>query len=212
MVHVADIATSAMALPKVVRKGRAYRGFDVMVSIGVLVLTSPVLLLAVLAILFESGGSPFYLQRRLGMGGMPFFIIKLRTMIPDAERDCGPKLAENNDPRITAVGRFLRKTHIDELPQFINVLKGEMSVVGPRPERPELHGEICNDLPSYNYRLCIEPGITGLAQVRGDYHLDFQHKLKYDMLYMRRQSILLDLKIIAETILVILSPRSSAPG
>ena len=204
MVHVAEIGINAIELPVPVRKGWIRRSFDVFVSLSVLLITSPVQLLAVIAIMIESPGSPFYLQHRLGLAGMPFYIIKLRTMIRDAERDCGPKLAEDNDPRITTVGRFLRKTHIDELPQFINVLKGDMAIVGPRPERPELHGEICDDLPSYGKRLCIEPGITGLAQVRGDYHLDFRRKLKYDMLYIRKQSIFLDLKIIAATLILIL--------
>lgn len=204
MVHVAEIGVDAIELRIPVRKGWIRRSFDVFVSLGVLLITAPILLLAVIAIMIESQGSPFYLQRRLGLAGMPFYIIKLRTMIHNAERDCGPKLADEDDPRITKVGRFLRKAHIDELPQFINVLKGDMAVVGPRPERPELHGEICGALPSYGRRLCIEPGITGLAQVRGDYYLDFRRKLKYDLLYIRKQSIFLDLKIIAATLILIL--------
>lgn len=204
MVHVAEIGVDAIELRIPVRKGWMRRSFDVFVSLGVLLITAPILLLAVIAIMIESQGSPFYMQRRLGLAGMPFYIIKLRTMIHNAERDCGPKLADEDDPRITKVGRFLRKAHIDELPQFINVLKGDMAVVGPRPERPELHGEICTDLPTYDRRLCIKPGITGLAQVRGDYYLDFRRKLKYDLLYIRKQSIFLDLKIIAATLILIL--------
>lgn len=204
MVHVAEIGVDAIELRIPVRKGWIRRSFDVFVSLGVLLITAPILLLAVIAIMIESQGSPFYMQRRLGLAGMPFYIIKLRTMIHNAERDCGPKLADEDDPRITKVGRFLRKAHIDELPQFINVLKGDMAVVGPRPERPELHGEICGALPTYDRRLCIKPGITGLAQVRGDYYLDFRRKLKYDLLYIRKQSIFLDLKIIAATLILIL--------
>lgn len=209
MVHVINIGATAIDLPVEVRKGWVRRTLDVLVSLTVLTLTSPVLLLAMLAIIIESPGSPFYLQRRLGIGGIPFKIIKLRTMVLDAERECGPVLAGSKDPRATIIGRVLRRTHIDELPQFVNVLKGDMAIVGPRPERPELHAQIIHDIPAYESRLRIEPGITGLAQVRGDYHLDFRHKLRYDLLYIRKQCMLVDLRIMASTLLVILTIKGS---
>jgi lipopolysaccharide/colanic/teichoic acid biosynthesis glycosyltransferase len=209
MVHVINIGATAIDLPVEVRKGWVRRTFDVLVSLTVLTLTSPILLPAMLAIVIESPGNPFYLQRRLGIGGIPFNIIKLRTMVLDAERECGPVLADCKDPRATFIGRVLRRTHIDELPQFINVLKGEMAIVGPRPERPELHARIMYDIPAYENRLRIEPGITGLAQVRGDYHLDFRHKLRYDLLYIRKQCMLVDLRIMASTLLVILTMKGS---
>ncbi len=196
-------------LSGVVRRNPARRCFDVILATAVLTLTAPLLLLAILAIIIESPGSPFFVQRRLGLAGRPFDIIKLRTMIPNAEGSCGPTLASMNDPRITAVGWFLRRTHIDELPQFMNVLRGDMGVVGPRPERPELYSEIVRDVPDYGERLKVEPGITGLAQTRGDYHLSFRNKLRYDLLYIQKQSFVFDIKIIAATILTVLTMRGS---
>jgi len=187
-----------------------YRVFEVVFSIAILALTLPLLIVAVLAIVIESPGNPFFRQIRLGKGGREFEMIKLRTMIPDAELHCGPKLAERNDPRITLVGYILRRTRIDELPQFVNVIKGEMAIVGPRPERPELYDQIRCEVPAYRLRLAVRPGITGLAQTRGDYHLDFRHKLRYDLLYISNKSLLLDLKIMAATLLVVLSRKGSA--
>jgi lipopolysaccharide/colanic/teichoic acid biosynthesis glycosyltransferase len=206
------IGTDALALepPLAARRGIARRWFDIIFSLLILIIAFPVLLLAIAAILVESPGNPFYLQLRMGLGGKPFDIIKLRTMVPEAERSCGPKLCDKNDSRVTTVGRFLRRTHIDEIPQFINVLRGDMAIVGPRPERPELHAEIIKDIPDYGARLYIKPGITGLAQIRGDYHIDFRHKLRYDLVYIRSQCFLLDLKIMAATLWLLLAMRDSA--
>ena len=209
MVHVAGSKAWAFELSGVIRRSLLRRFFDILFASAVLTATAPLLLLAIVAIVVESPGSPFFLQRRLGLGGRPFDIIKLRTMIPDAESSCGPTLARKNDPRITAVGWFLRKTHIDELPQFINVLRGEMAIVGPRPERPELYTEIIREVPAYSERLRVEPGITGLAQTRGDYHLSFKNKLRYDLLYIEKQSFGFDMKIVAMTILTVITMRGS---
>ena len=209
MSQAAGSRTLAIELSGVVRRSLPRRCFDIILATAILTVTAPLLLLAILAIVIESPGSPFFLQRRLGLGGQPFDIIKLRTMIPNAEGSCGPTLASRNDPRITAVGWFLRRTHVDELPQFMNVLRGEMAIVGPRPERPELYADIIREVPDYGERLKVEPGITGLAQTRGDYHLSFRNKLRYDHLYIQKQSFVFDLKIVAATILTVITMRGS---
>jgi lipopolysaccharide/colanic/teichoic acid biosynthesis glycosyltransferase len=190
-------------------RGILYRAFEIVFALTIFIITSPFLVVAIMAIMIESPSSPFFRQKRLGKGGREFEIIKLRTMIPDAERYCGPKLADHNDPRITHVGYVLRRMRIDELPQFINVIRGEMAIVGPRPERPELYDQIAGSVPAYRRRLAVKPGITGLAQVRGNYHLDFRHKLRYDLLYVQNKSIILDLKLMAATLWVVLTRKGS---
>lgn len=150
-----------------------------------------------------------YSQVRAGRDNRLFKVHKFRTMIDGAERLTGPVMASANDPRITKVGSFLRKTRLDELPQLWNVLKGEMSFVGPRPERPNFIQEFARMNPSYNYRMKVKPGITGLAQVKGNYSTDFRDKLKFDLLYIRNYSIFLDLQIIANTLQVIFTPKKA---
>lgn len=150
-----------------------------------------------LAIWLEDRGRVFLVQRRVGRGGVPFDMFKFRTMIEDAERLTGPVLAVDGDARSTSVGALLRRLHLDELPQMINVAKGEMSFVGPRPERPELAAQIARDVPRFADRLRVRPGIAGLAQARGTYHTRPQSKLRYDMVYIGSMGPLLDLKLLA---------------
>ncbi len=156
-----------------------------------------------LAIWLDDRGPVFYRQVRCGQGGRPFKIIKFRSMVKDAEAEGRPVWAAEEDPRVTRVGRVLRRTHIDELPQIINVFKGEMSIVGPRPERPELVAELEDQIPFYRARLAVKPGVTGWAQVNYGYGRSVEDalvKLQYDLFYIKHQSLWLDLKVIWRTI------------
>jgi lipopolysaccharide/colanic/teichoic acid biosynthesis glycosyltransferase len=162
-------------------------------------------LLFVLAALIKltSKGSVFFRQPRVGKNGKVFEIIKLRTMHLDAEQSTGPIWAKPNDPRITPVGKFLRMTHLDEVPQLLNVIKGEMSIVGPRPERPVFVDRFRNQIPYYSERLRVKPGITGLAQVCHKYDetlRDVKRKLAYDLLYIQRMCLMVDLAILFMTV------------
>jgi lipopolysaccharide/colanic/teichoic acid biosynthesis glycosyltransferase len=160
-----------------------------------------------LAILLESGRPIFYRQERVGQGGVPFMILKLRTMVQDAEKDGQPRWAGQNDARITPVGRFLRRTRIDELPQLINVLRGDMSFVGPRPERPFFVRHLLEDIPYYDVRHSVKPGVTGWSQVRYPYGASVEDslaKLQYDLYYVKNHSLFLDLLILIDTVQVVL--------
>ena len=148
-----------------------------------------------LAIRLDDHGRVFYVQRRLGRHGHPFRIIKFRTMVEDAEIETGPVRAGPEDARMTRVGRALRRFHLDELPQVVNVLRGEMSLVGPRPERPELAERLEREIPGFSLRLRVRPGLIGLAQARGGYHLHPRRKLHYDNLYIDTMNPWLDLKL-----------------
>jgi len=172
------------------------RLFDIfLASIG-LILSLPLWLIIAIAIKLEDGGPIFYSQERIGKDGKIFRILKFRSMIPDAEKDTGAVWASEDDPRVTKVGRILRATAMDELPQLLNILKGDMSFVGPRPERPELVEEFTKKFPDFKKRFAVKPGLTGIAQIYGQYDTPPQHKLKYDLLYIKKQSFLLDLKLI----------------
>ena len=189
------------------------RIFDVVVSFFMLIINLPTMLLAALAIWVESGykGSVFYNQVRVGAGGKIFSVYKFRSMIENAEVD-GAQYAAEDDPRITKVGHFIRKTRIDELPQLVNVLRGEMSFVGPRPERPVFVDQLKNNIPYYNLRHSLKPGITGWAQVRypyGDNDEDSAQKLQFDLYYMKNYSLFLDLSVIFQTVSVILWRKGS---
>ncbi len=180
---------------------RALKRFiDVSLSALFLVLTSPVMALAAALVLVEDGPPVLYRQERVGRSGRPFTVIKIRTMVRGAEAKTGPVLARPDDPRMTRTGRWLRKLHLDELPQLWNVLRGEMSLVGPRPERPELHDEVVAAMPHFAQRLRLLPGLTGLAQVQGGYDTLPHEKLKFDMLYSLRASATLDVQIILRTV------------
>lgn len=167
----------------------------------------PVFLLAPLAIWLEDRGPVFYHQVRVGRDGKPFKLIKFRSMVPDAERLTGPVWARADDPRVTKVGKFLRATRLDEVPQILNVLKGEMSLVGPRPERPELASQFAERYPMFRAREAVKPGITGLAQVLGRYDTEPDLKLYFDLLYITRWSVALDLMILFWTVPVVLFPQ-----
>ncbi|MDH7605926.1 MAG: sugar transferase, partial [Melioribacter sp.] len=183
------------------------RLMDIVFSLLLLIVTSPITLLAAIAIKLESEGPVFYKQERMGMNGKIFKIIKFRTMINDAEKHTGPVWSTKDDPRITKVGKFLRKVRLDEIPQAINILKGDMSFVGPRPERPFFVEKLSKEIPLYKRRLKVRPGLTGWAQVKHKYDEsieDVKIKLRYDLFYIENMSLRLDFKIIIRTIFVVL--------
>jgi exopolysaccharide biosynthesis polyprenyl glycosylphosphotransferase len=189
--------------------GAAKRLIDVVVALVLLVLVSPVLLLASFAILVTMGSPILFRQERVGKDLRPFEVLKLRTMVRDAEKLSGPVLATEDDPRVTPVGRFLRRFRIDELPQLVNILAGDMSFVGPRPERAFFVERFLQEIPGYRERFRIKPGVTGLAQVSGGYATTPERKLKYDLIYMYHQSLLMDTQILVETLRVVLTGRGA---
>lgn len=174
----------------------------VLASLG-LILSLPLTLPAALAVKLGSRGPLFFTQERVSRRGEKFEVYKFRTMVDNAEKNTGPVLAQKNDSRVTKVGKILRKTRIDEIPQLINVLNGEMSIVGPRPERPHFVGQFEKEIPHYKYRHFIKTGITGMAQVYGFYDTDAEDKLRMDLLYANKRSFVFDLKILLETLKVI---------
>lgn len=187
------------------------RGFDIFFALIGIVVTSPIMILTALAIRLDSPGPIFYFQQRVGLDGKDFGVIKFRSMRQDAEKK-GPQWASQNDPRVTRVGRVIRKLRIDELPQFLNVLKNDMSFVGPRPERRYFVDQLEKVIPYYALRLHAKPGITGWAQVNypyGDTIEDAREKLKYELFYMKHRSLWLDLVIIFQTIKVAIKARGS---
>ena len=195
--------------------GRGYlrrvvrRAFDIVASLGLLLLSAPLIALAALAIWVESGfrGPILFRQVRVGRIGRPFTLVKFRTMVPDAEKEDGAQWCEEDDPRITRVGRILRKFRIDEAPQIFNVLKGQMSFVGPRPERPEFVEVLSQTIPYYRERHVVKPGITGWAQLRYPYgatERDALEKLQYDLYYAKNQSLLFDIAVLLRTAEVVL--------
>ncbi|MGQ2940839.1 MAG: TIGR03013 family XrtA/PEP-CTERM system glycosyltransferase [Blastomonas fulva] len=186
----------------------AKRLFDLVVSSILLALTAPIILLFALLVKLDSRGPAFFKQERVGLYGQPFEIIKLRSMRIDAEVD-GAQWAQKNDPRVTRLGRFIRKVRIDELPQAWSVLKGDMSFVGPRPERPEFVASLETQMRYYNERHMVKPGITGWAQINYPYGAsveDSRHKLEYDLYYAKNYTPFLDLLIILQTLRVVLWP------
>lgn len=171
-------------------------------SLLLLIIAVPICILECIAIYVELRVNPIYTQKRVGLNGRVFKIYKLRSMYIDAEKD-GPKWASENDERITKVGRIIRKTRIDELPQLVNILKRDMSFIGPRPERPEFIKEFIKYIPDFNDRLLVKPGITGWAQVNGGYSLTPKEKLEFDKYYIKNRGFKLDLLILIKTIIVI---------
>lgn len=182
---------------------------DIIFSLIMIIVTSPLMLIVSILIKATSKGPVFFRQERITKDNRSFDLIKFRTMRLDAEELTGPVLSEENDPRVTKFGKILRKTRIDELPQFFNVLKGDMSVVGPRPERPFFVEQFIHDLPEYEHRFSVKAGITGYAQIFGNYGTSPEDKLRYDLLYIRNYSLLLDIKLIFQTIGVIFTPGSA---
>jgi sugar transferase (PEP-CTERM system associated) len=183
------------------------RSFDVVASLLLLVVGLPIMLATAIAIRLESRGPVLFRQTRVGLGGDTFEVLKFRSMCTDAEHDGKPRWASADDPRITRVGRFIRRARIDELPQVFNVLKGEMSFVGPRPERPFFVDQLTQQIPFYGARHTVKPGITGWAQVRYTYGgsvEDAKRKLQFDLYYVKNHTLFLDLFILLETIRVVL--------
>ena len=179
------------------------RLIDIVGSLILIVITSPIMLLVAAAIKIQDKGDVFYKQVRLTKDEKEFKIIKFRSMVMNAEKNTGVVLAKENDDRITPVGKFIRKTRLDELPQLLNILSGEMSFVGPRPERPEIYDEICKTMPEFRYRLVVKAGLTGYAQVYGKYNTSLRDKLLLDLYYIENYSIIDDIKLILLTLKII---------
>lgn len=186
------------------------RLFDVVVSAMALIALLPVMLITAAAIKLEDGGPVFYKQRRLTQHGRVFHVLKFRSMRPDAEKDGVARLSTGDtDPRITSVGRIIRKLRIDELPQLLNILSGSMSIVGPRPERPEIAAQYEKELPEFGLRLQAKAGLTGYAQVYGKYNTSPYNKLQMDLMYIAHPSFFEDLRIIFATIKILFLPEST---
>ena len=198
------------------RRDRYKRGFDLAIIAFAHLLFFPVVLLVwtliPLAIWLEDRGPIFYTQRRAGKGGRVFQLLKFRSMVKNAESSTGAIWAGNDDPRITRVGRFLRSRALDEVPQIINVWKGDLSLVGPRPERPELVARFVQETPAFARRLLVRPGLTGPAQVYGRYATRPRDKLRYDTLYIRKMSPWLDFKLLFMSVNVTLRAKWQARG
>lgn len=184
------------------------RFFDVLISVILLISASPVLLITAVLIRLESPGPAIFRQERLGLNGRKFIIYKFRSMRNDAE-SAGPRWASVDDDRTTRLGRFLRKSHLDELPQLLNILHGDMSIVGPRPEREYFYCKFEKTIPDFRCRLCVKPGLTGLAQVNGGYDMTPLEKLTFDKGYIQSASFLLDCKICLKTIWVVLQGKGA---
>jgi putative colanic acid biosynthesis UDP-glucose lipid carrier transferase len=185
------------------------RFFDLFVSSVALITGSPFFALLVIVTKITSGGGVIFRQQRIGKNGTPFYIYKFRSMCKNAENS-GPQLASENDPRITAWGRIMRKTRLDELPQFLNVFMGQMSIVGPRPERLYFIEKIMEKAPEYKNLLSIKPGITSIGQVRFGYAENVDQmieRMKWDLLYLNNQTLSVDMRIIAETVRVMLEGK-----
>ena len=185
------------------------RFIDILGSFILVVLTSPIMLITALAIKLNDGGSVFYKQSRLTRDGKEFKIIKFRSMVMNAEDKTGAVFAKVNDDRITSVGKIIRKFRIDELPQMLNILKGDMSFVGPRPERTEIYDEITKTMPEFDYRLCVKAGLTGYAQIYGKYNTPLRDKLLLDLYYIEKYSLVEDIKLLILTLKVIFKPDAA---
>lgn len=185
------------------------RMLDIVVALAALVILALVMLITAVIVKLDSPGPIIYSQVRVGRFGKEFKVYKFRSMRQDAEAKTGPVLAGENDPRITKFGRFMRATRLDELPQLINVLKGEMSIVGPRPERPFFVEQFIKEKPEYAYRHNVKPGITGLAQIAGKYNTTAYDKLVYDLIYIQNVSVVNDLTIMLQTLKVLITKEST---
>lgn len=186
------------------------RLLDIIVSLVGIIIASPIMLISAIIIKLSDGGSPFFTQERVTINEKRFKVLKFRTMIINAEKLTGPVLAGEDDPRITKFGKFMRSTRIDELPQLFNVLSGNMSIVGPRPERPFFVDQFKQSIPDFKYRTLVKAGLTGLAQVLGKYTTTAEDKVRYDILYIKNYSLFFDLKLILQTIKIMFMKESSA--
>ena len=185
------------------------RVMDLVLCLIAMVPAAPIMLIVALAIKLEDGGPVFYKQARMSLDGKVFDILKFRSMIVDAEKDGRSIPATGHDPRITKVGRFTRATRIDELPQLLNIIKGDMSIVGPRPERVEHMVEYGKEVPEFDFRTKVKGGLTGYAQIYGKYNTSPYDKLRLDMLYIENYSLLLDVKLILMTLRIMLKKEST---
>ena len=185
------------------------RLMDIVISLVMLIITSPFMFITAVAIKLYDGGPVFFRQKRCTIDGREFFIHKFRSMIVDAEKEGEVIPATEDDDRITPVGKVIRKTRLDELPQFIDILKGDMSVVGPRPERVEHVEQYTQEIPEFAYRLKVKGGLTGYAQIYGKYNTTAYDKLKLDLMYIQNYSFLLDLKLIIMTVKIIFVKEST---
>ncbi|MBQ8834518.1 MAG: exopolysaccharide biosynthesis polyprenyl glycosylphosphotransferase [Oscillospiraceae bacterium] len=185
------------------------RSMDIALCSVAMIVAAPVMLVIAAAIKLEDGGPVFYKQDRMTRNGVEFQILKFRSMIVDAEKHAGAVLASGDDPRITKVGKVIRAYRLDELPQIFNILKGDMSIVGPRPERKVLADEICKEIPEFNYRLKVRGGLTGYAQIYGKYNTSAYDKLRLDLMYIENYSLLLDIKLIILTVRILFSKEST---
>lgn len=188
------------------------RGFDLTISVLLLIAFLPVMIITAIAIMLESEGPLLFRQERVGLRGCTFTLLKFRSMRVDAEREGGPQWAQRNDPRVTRIGAFIRLVRIDELPQLWNVIRGDMSFIGPRPERPYFVEHLSQSIPFYNERHSVRPGITGWAQVNYRYGAsieDARQKLSYDLYYLKNRDLFLDLIILMQTVRVIVWPEGA---
>lgn len=181
------------------------RFMDIFLCLLASIIGIPIVIITCICVVLESKGNPIYKQERMGENGKIFNLYKIRSMYIDAEKESGPKWADKNDDRVTKIGRFIRKTRIDELPQLYNIIKGDMSIVGPRPERPFFTYKFENEIPGFMDRLQVKPGLTGLAQVNGGYDVAPNDKLRWDLKYIKSRSIWVDTKIIVKTVYIIIS-------
>ncbi|WP_068782946.1 sugar transferase [Paenibacillus phocaensis] len=210
--QIGDLLVYSLMPPQLTLPERLFkRLFDLAVSSVLLLAASPVMLAMFLVIPLTSRGKALYVQERIGLQEKPFPLYKFRSMVNEAEAGTGPVLAGRNDVRVTRLGQWIRATRIDELPQLFNVLFGQMSLVGPRPERAFFINRFKEELPHYTYRLMVKPGLTGYAQVMAGYATTPSDKLRYDLMYIKRYSLLLDLKILFQTIRVVIQ-REQAKG
>jgi len=185
------------------------RAMDLFLSVIALIIASPIMLGVAIAIKIEDGGPTFYKQERLTINQKKFYILKFRSMVQNAEALTGAVLASEDDPRITKVGKFIRATRLDELPQLINIFKGDMSFVGPRPEREKFVDEFSKDMPEFIFRTKVKGGLTGFAQIYGKYNTSSYDKLRLDLMYIENYSLLLDIKLLLLTIKIIFSKDST---
>jgi exopolysaccharide biosynthesis polyprenyl glycosylphosphotransferase len=208
--QIDDMPVLSVVSPKLTTVERVLkRIFDIVISSLILIGISPLMLLFIFLIPLTSRGPAIFSQERLGRDEKPYMLYKFRSMVKDAEKITGPVLASEDDPRITKLGRLLRATRMDELPQLFNVINGDMSLVGPRPERGFFAEQFKEKIPEYGYRMTVKPGITGLAQVAAKYSTNVEDKLRYDLMYLRNYSLVLDIKILFQTILVVLQKEKS---
>lgn len=190
-------------------EGLIKRVIDIIGSLILIILTSPIMLGVTIAIKIQDGGDILFKQDRLTKDEKVFKIYKFRSMIMNAEKYTGAVLAKEDDDRITKVGRFIRKTRFDELPQLFNILKGDMTFVGPRPERPEIYQEIIKDMPEFKYRLVVKAGLTGYAQIYGKYNTSMRDKLLLDMYYIENYKLADDIKLLLQTLKIVFKPEST---